>query len=362
MASTEGLERKNQDYLLLETIKRVGVQNYSLLSRLTGLNAETIRYKVNRHLARLGLGVTINVNYGELGLAMAYLTVKPNNSSGKSWLDRMSYVVFAGKAMGANRYFCLAAVPFRLKKKYLESVEQVKADGLIEEYEFKELYWMRYPPFRPEFYDFGDKSWKMDWNRLLMTMGEIGPSFVSVNRDSKVDFIDLKILSAMMRDPTLPLARVAKEISANPRTVRYHHSEHVVKENFILGNNIRWVKPLQEGNAGGVTQAVILSNGLSEDGMAKVRKFCNSLPFTWLEGGTEDKTYLAVVDIPMTEFHACVHQIELNLQGAGDSYDIMMLDASKTKPMIIPDEMYDPERGWRLYMSDGASAGSRDEP
>jgi hypothetical protein len=349
VGSVDKLQRRNQDYKLLETIKRVGVQNYSLLSRLTGLNAETIRYKVNRHLTKLGLATTINVNYGQLGLAVGYLTVQPSKSSLKSWADRMSYVIFTGKRMGANKHFCLTAVPYRLKKKYQDSLEQMKKDGLIESYEYKEMYWMRYPPFRPEYYDFDEKGWKVDWNRFEMTMSEIGPSFVDVNRESDVDFIDLKILSSMMKDPTMPLAKTAKEISVNPRTVRYHHAEHVLKNGFILSNNIRWVKPLQEGNPGGVMQAVIISRKLDEAGMTKVRKFCNSLPFTWIESGSEDKTYVAIVDIPMSDFQTCMQQIEMHLQGAGDSYEVDMLDASKSGPLTIPDEMFEPKRGWRLY-------------
>jgi len=349
LASVDKLQRRNQDYKLLETIKRVGVQNYSLLARLTGLNAETIRYKVNRHLTKLGLSTTIDVNYGQLGLTMGYLTVHPNGTSGKSWADRMSYVVFSGKRMGTNRHFCLTAVPFRLKKKYIDNLVQLKSEGLIEEFEYKELYWLRYPPFRPEFYDFEERSWKVDWNRFEMTMSEIGPAFLDVNRDSEVDFIDLKILSSMMKDPTMPLAKTAKEIKVNPRTVRYHHAEHVMKNGFILGNNIRWVRPFQENNPGGVVQAVIMSKKLDETGMTKVRKFCNSLPFTWLEAGTEDKTYLAIVDIPMTDFQTCIQQIEIHLQGAGDSYEVTMLDSSKTRPLVIPEEMFEPKRGWRLY-------------
>ena len=349
MGSIDKLQRRNQDYQLLETIKRVGVQNYSLLSRLTGLNAETIRYKVNRHLTKLGLSTTIDVNYSQLGLSMGYLTLKPNGDTGKSWLDRMSYVVFAGKKMGANSHFCLTAVPFRLKKKYLDGMEKLKAEGLIESYEFKELYWMRYPPFRPEFYDFDKKSWKMDWDRFDMSMKEIGPSFMDVNRESDVDYIDLKILSSMMRDPTVPLAKTAKEIKVNPRTVRYHHAEHVLKNGFILGNNIRWVRPFQESNPGGVIQAVILSRKLDEVNIGKVRKFCNSLPFTWLEAGTEDRSYVAIVDIPISDFQACIQQIEVHLQGAGDSYEVVMLDSSKTRPLAIPEEMFEPKRGWRLY-------------
>src|SRR5579863_8557941 len=211
LGSVDKLQRRNQDYKLLETIKRVGVQNYSLLARLTGLNAETIRYKVNRHLTKLGLSTTIDVNYGQLGLSIGFLTVRPNGASQKSWADRMSYVIYWGKKMGSNVHYCLAAVPFRLKKKYLDSLEQVKAEGLIDGYEYKELYWLRYPPFRPEYYDFESKAWKVDWNRFEMTMSEIGPSFVDVNRESDVDYIDLKILTAMMKDPTMPLAKTAKE-------------------------------------------------------------------------------------------------------------------------------------------------------
>ncbi len=349
LGSVDKLQRRNQDYKLLETIKRVGVQNYSLLARLTGLNAETIRYKVNRHLAKLGLSTTIDINYGQLGLTIGYLTLRPNGDSGKSWADRMSYVIFSGKKIGSNSYFCLTAVPYRLKKKYLDSIEKLKGEGLVESYEYKELYWLRYPPFRPEFYDFDERSWKVDWNRFEMTMSEIGPSFLDVNRESDVDYIDLKILSSMMKDPTMPLAKTAKEIKVNPRTVRYHHSEHVMKNGFILGNNIRWVRPFQESNPGGVVQAVILSRKLDEPGMSKVRKFCNSLPFTWLEAGTEDRTYLAIVDIPISDFQTCIQQIEVHLQGAGDSYDVTMLDASKSRPLAIPEEMFEPKRGWRLY-------------
>src|SRR5271166_4977376 len=105
MGALERLERRNQDFLLLETIKRVGVQNYSLLSRLTGLNAETIRYKVSKHLTKLGLNATIRINYGELGLSVSYLLVTPSPGSGRSWLDNMNYVIFSGKLMGTNKYF-----------------------------------------------------------------------------------------------------------------------------------------------------------------------------------------------------------------------------------------------------------------
>jgi hypothetical protein len=348
MGAFERLERRNRDFLLLETIKRVGVQNYSLLSRLTGLNPETIRYKVNKHLTKLGLNTTININYGELGLSVAYLVVTPA-AGGKSWLDTMSYVIFNGKILGANKHFCLCAIPFRFKKKYNDILEDLKAKKVIQDYELKDLYWVRYPPFRAELYDFEERTWKMDWNKFGLFSNEVGPSFVSLNRDSMVDFIDLKILRSLMDDPTIPLAKAAKTINANPRTVRYHNTEHVNTGKFILSSNIRWVRPMQEGRPGNLMQVVLLFRKLDEHSIERVRKFCNNLPFTWFEGGTEERTYIAVADVPMETFHDTMQKAEVYLRALDQGYETMLLDPSSSKSLGIPDEMFDKERGWRLF-------------
>ena len=83
MMEFERLKRRNQEYLLIETIKRVGPSNYSLLARLTGLNPETVRYKISKQLPKYGLGLTVNINYGELGFSMGLLRIKANSMSGK---------------------------------------------------------------------------------------------------------------------------------------------------------------------------------------------------------------------------------------------------------------------------------------
>ena len=357
LGTLERLERKNQDYLLLETIKRVGVQNYSLLSRLTGLNAETIRYKVNKHLTRLGLNTTININYGELGLSVSYLIVKPKMASARNWMDSMSYFIYATKLIGANRFFCLVAVPLRFRKKYADLIEDLKTRGIIDDYEMKDLYWVRYPPFRAELYDFSNRTWTVDWDRFEQFMNESGPSYASVNRESAVDYVDLQILKAMLEDPTVPLAKTAKALNANPRTVRYHNSEHVNTGHFILGSNIRWVRPMQEGNPGKLMQIVLLFRRLDEDGIVKVRRYCNNLPFTWFEGGTEDRTYLSLADIPIETFHEAMQRIEFYLGDMGDACELLLLEPSRSNGLGIPDKMFDQERGWRLYNLSESIAG-----
>lgn len=348
MGAVERLHRKNQDYLLVETIKQVGVTNYSLLARLTGLNPETVRYKVNKHLSKLGLGLLLNVNYSELGLSVGMLSVKGNSSPATSWLESTNYLVYVGKVMGANRYLCLYAVPFRFKKKYAETIEELKRQGLVEECETTDMYWLRYPPFRPEFYDFETSSWKVDWNRVSTMSQEIGAYCISVNKESKVDYVDLKILKSMQEDPTVSLARTAKDMNVNPRTVRYHYAEHVLKGKFILSNNMRWVRPIQEGRHGELMEVIMAFRGLGDGEAEKVRKLFNNIPFTWLEARTEDKSYFAFLDLPMANFHETVGFIEMQLPSLQNRCEMTMLDPNKSYGLNLPAEMFDKERGWRL--------------
>src|SRR2546427_13241860 len=107
---------------------------------------------------------------------------------------------------------------------------------MIEVYKSTELYRIRSPPFRSELYDFDAKSWAVDWRKIDGTSQEAGGTSFSVNRDSKVDEVDLKILRYLGEDPTSGLAKIGKEVNASPRTVRYHPTQHVVKENPMLRN------------------------------------------------------------------------------------------------------------------------------
>jgi len=354
MMEFERLKRRNQDYLLIETIKRVGPSNYSLLARLTGLNPETVRYKISKQLPKYGLGLSVNINYGELGFSTGLLRVKANPASGKSWFDHTHYLMLLSKIVGTDKYLCLYGIPFRFKKKYTDSFEELKQRKLIDEFEMTELYWMRYPPFRSELYNFETKCWNVDWKRIESATQEAGVTSFAVNHDPKVDDVDIKILKYLKEDPTVGLAKVGKEIGVNPRTVRYHHTEHVVKGNLIIGNNVRWTWPLQQGKGGEIMQVMAGFKGLEQDEVTIVRKLFNKLPFTWVEGGTEGRDYFAFMDIPILSFHDCVRFLETSLGAVRSKLEVSILDSSKTQYMDVPDEMFDKRLGWRLFGDEGA--------
>ncbi len=348
-SDTEVEVPKNTEHLLVETIRQVGVSNYSLISRLTGLNPETVRYKVNKQLANIGLNVQINVDYSQLGFSLGLLTVKAHSSHGKSWLDQCSYLSYVGKLMAGDRYICIYTVPHRFKKKYLDMLATQQQAGLIEEFDSQEVSWVRYPPLRAEYFDFSAGNWKVDWQRIDFMQKEVGiTSSFPANTDPKVDYVDVRILRAMQEDPTINPAKIAKEMNANARTVRYHYSEHVLKNRFILGNNLRWVKPLVEGKQGDLMQVAFAFKNLEQKDMEFARKLCNRIPFTWLEAGTVNRSYYAFLDIPVINFHYTIGNIEAHAEPLRDKFEMIMLDPGRSHSLNLPEEMFDEERGWRL--------------
>ena len=346
LGAFDKIKRRNLDYLLIETIKQIGVSNYSLLARMTGINPETVRYKVNKQLTKYGLGVQVNLNHAGLGMSAGLVII--DASPAKELLDQVSYLFFEGKVMGASKYVGLYAVPFRFKKKYNEVLSYLKQERAIADYQMYEAKWLRYPSFRPEFYDFDTKSWKVDWHRVDMTQGESGATSLDVDRDANVDYLDVKILKAMQETPTVSLARVATELSVNPRTLRYHHAEHVVKGKFILNSNVRWKKPILEGRPGDLMQLLALFRGVGQEGVTRARKLMNRIPFTWIEGGSEVGDYFALLDVPLDRLYETTRYVEGNTEDLRNNLSITMLDSQKSRYLYIPDEMFDPKRGWTL--------------
>ncbi len=342
----------NAESILVETIRQVGISNYSLIARLTGLNVETVRYKVNKQLSRLGLGIEVNIDYGQIGFSTHILQLKPNPNSTKSWQDVLPYLDFVTRPMGSPNFYCIYSIPFRFRKRYVDLLESLKKDALIEEFTTEDVTWVRYPHLRAESYNFSSGKWVIDWQKIDMKDREEGIQLSPPNTDAKIDFIDTKILRYMQEDPSVNPAQIAKSIKANQRTVRYHYAEHIVKGRYILSNNVRWFRPRLEGKLDQLMQLLVSFKNLDSNGLAKAKKVCNKIPFTWLETSSmQGSSYYALLDIPMDYFHETVKYIETRTD-SNNPQMITILDPSKTRRLGFPDEMFDHERGWCLTISE----------
>ena len=351
----------NAEYLLIETIRQVGVSNYSLIARLTGMNPETVRYKINNQLSKLGLQILINVDYSKIGFQMGLLSVKPNPTAGRTWLDHASYLTFVSKVMAQDRYLCLYAIPHRFKKKYSDAISEMNSLNLIDDFSLTPISWVRYPPLRTEFFDIDTGRWNINWGRIDMMKQELGVASKTIDTDAKIDYIDAKILKYMQEDPTISPAKIARLIDANPRTVRFHYSEHVMKGGLILCNNVKWSKPATQGDPRQTMQLAVLYDGVSGDLPAAARRICNRIPFTVMEAQFEERGYFAFLDIPMEYFHETVSYLERSLPGQPSDRQTLILDPGKTQFLNFPEELFDSERGWRLLQTYQAKVSEGNE-
>ena len=355
----DSAEKRLSDHKLIQTIKQVGVSNYSLIARLTGMNAETVRYKVNKHLAKMDLSVNVNIDYGAIGFRRGLLRVKGTQANGDSWLDQAKYLTFAGKKMGSNEFICMYAIPPKFKKKYMDLYDSMKHSGAIDDFEASEIFWVRNPPLRSEFYDFNEKRWIVDWNSVDMTFHEIGVTSMSQDTEDTIDLFDLVILKHIQENPTTSITKIAKDMKLNPRTARYHYFEHVLKNKLILGFDVTWARK-NERKPGEVMQIIYSATDLNEEQKNLACKVFNRIPFTWLEAGGQNR-YLAILDIPMINFHETVAYVERNTELIRGMLEMTMLDPSKTRLFKVPDEMFDKKRGWCLTSSVDMSADSNPE-
>src|ERR1039458_6848053 len=105
---------------LIEAIDRVGIQNISLLSRMTGMPIETIRYTVKKRFPNLGLKVSLTLNQNLIGLERYFVVLKfseavePNVPSLMRSLSKEAFLTYWSRTALDRRYVALFSVPVSL--------------------------------------------------------------------------------------------------------------------------------------------------------------------------------------------------------------------------------------------------------
>ena len=106
-----------------------------------------------------------------------------------------------------------------------------------------------------------------------------------------------------------------------------------------------------------------LFRGVGHDGVAKARKAMNKIPFTCVEGGSESGDYFAMLDVPMERLYETTRFVEGSTDDVRSSLSLVMLDSQRSRYLYLPEEMFDPKRGWTLpsYRQEMAKAEAGEE-
>src|SRR5712691_8109927 len=145
---------------IIKAIQKVGPKNVSLLSRLTGAHAETIRYKVKRQFGRLGFKIHADIDYTKLGLTLSWGTFQFARSHAASavgifkTLNEKGYLSYYAKVVPQGNYVALFALPTGVTEEYRTFLNEMKDVGILTSFSFDEVLASRHNLMNPKQFNF----------------------------------------------------------------------------------------------------------------------------------------------------------------------------------------------------------------
>jgi len=341
---------ENELYTIVETIKRVGPRNVSLISRLTGIPVETVRYKIRRQLIKNGIGGHISVNYNKLGLVRNWLVLDFDEKYREmatrmlAALSKTGYLIYYGRILPQGTYVSIIALPPSLRVQYGELLDRLMDLGILASYEMDELAWIRHLSMRPEYYDFETKMWKVDWASLHQSKVIVNQMMDSEVGEPMVDKTDLLILKELQIDSMKTISKIAKRLELKPKTVRYHYMEHVLRRGLITNFIVKWQGSREQMHRS-ILNAFIEFRDLTERSLLDVQKVFHRLPFTWFDAVSNNRSlYLAFLSLPVTQYINLLDYLQASV--SVHRFEIKLVDTFCAEAYTIPYEMFNETRGW----------------
>jgi hypothetical protein len=336
---------------LIEAINRVGIQNVSLLSRMTGMPTETIRYTMKKRFPNMGLNVRTPLNHAALGLERYFVSIRLSNDAKASesaimkGLSSNAFLTYWCEAAVERRQLAFFSVPVSLVDEFRGFLGRIVKEGVLADYTLERLEWSRNPELKSRYYNFSTGEWKVDWTKVRRS-NEAPPGPVRTEEPSDatdVDITDLLIIKELELDSWRNIAEIARKLNLNERTVRWHYRKHVA--DIVQSNYVNWtsVTPNEFTKAVGLIHEF---NGVSKATLAKLRYLFNNFPFSWFEGGRGDGYYQVHSALPASYFMESLRFLNASLAGIVETWKTWTIDLSTTFWYTIPYENFDSKNGW----------------
>ena len=362
MARTKTVQSFRGDTLGLEAriinaIHKVGPKNISLLSRMTGAHAETIRYKVKKQFKSSGFKIDANVDYEKLGLEQHLAELRFSKgyraAAGKvlSVLNEVAYLTYYAKVVPQGSYLCVFSVPAGASSELRALLEELQGMGLLDGFDLSRAESSRHDSILPAYFNFRSGRWDVDWSRLRL--GPARPLPVRKEQTpSDLDAYDLMLMKELQTDALQHVVGIARKLKVHQKTLEYHYRAHVQKRKLISSYYFRWIgKPKAESSS--VLLTVLLFRDLGND-FQRVQRAVSKIPFLWSEYVTKDDRYVALLLTPVREAVTLFSYINEEAPELHDRVQVGYVSAGETVSFPVPAHMY--KRGWAF---DAATAKAR---
>lgn len=349
MPRTESIQaareaKANLEARIVEAIQKVGPKNISLLSRVTGAHAETIRYKVKRQFPALGLQLKAGPDYGKLGLADHWGMLK-FSARGERFaqsillgLRQQSYLTYYGRIVPQGHYAVHFALPDGLVKAQKEILEHLTGAGVLDGFELKEVAAGRLNPMNSRYFNFQSDSWEVDWAKVRAESGRPLPA--TKQSPLRVDELDLLLVKETEENPLQHIVAVARKLRVHQKTLEYHYRAHVLRQKLVPSFVVRWNPGPQDTEEGPVMLGSLMFSRLGPR-FDEVQRAVSKIPFTWAECAFKDGRYLATLCIPVNEAVTVFSYLDSELGDLSDKVEIGYVKRSEQRVFSVPAHLFD---------------------
>jgi len=338
---------------IVEAVKKVGPRNCSEIARLTGIPTETVRYKIKNQLAEKGVVISAVLNSNEIGIPVHLLDLnfsKEFRSAAPSLLEILSkigYVTYYTRVLPQGTFLAKLQIPPNVREEYDKFLRSLMNIEILNSYGVQPLAWERYLSLKPEYYNFDNKSWAVNWKNVSASKTFLHQVDTRVEEHPKIDKPDVFILKELQIDCTKSITDIARKLQMNPKSLRYHYAQHVERRRLVQGYSVRWT-----GNSSLTERRWIMGvfvrvrNPTAEELWTAQTAF-NKLPFTWFDAVAEDGSlYLAQIVLPSTYYLDTMNYLHNECIAFGEKLEYQLADYDCSSSFTIPYELFDETQGW----------------
>jgi DNA-binding Lrp family transcriptional regulator len=337
--------RPDVEARIVEAVKENGPRNVALISRLTGVPVETVRYKLSRQLSSLGFRFHAEPNYGKLGLTLHWtrLVFEPGFSESASILlnrlNELGYLTYYARVIPSGAYACTYAMPRELTWAYRKLLDYVVELGVLASYEMEEVKFSQHYSFNPKYFNFRTGGWEVDWREVERDR-PLAEALRPPSPPVAFDMQDLLLVKELQVNAARHNVAIAKKLGVAAPALGYHMRAHVEKRGLIDRYIVRWTQDVTKTLAHSVLLTRAVVRDLSEAQLRRAHEAFGKIPFTWSVYALKDDSYTATLCIPVEEAITTFDYLRRELEGFSERIAFEFIKLRDAKLFTIPYNMY----------------------
>lgn len=333
-----GLEAK-----IVNAIQKVGPKNISLLSRITGAHAETIRYKVKKQFKSLGFRIEADLDYERLGLSQHWAELRfskryrPRAPRVLSALNEAAFLTYYAKVVPQGFYLAVFSIPAGTSSELRALLGELERTGVLDGFSLSRVVCSRHDSMLPAYFNFQSGQWDVDWGRVRLSPARPLPVRREQARSSLDDY-DLMLIKELQADALQHVVGIARKLRVHQKTLEYHYRAHVQRRMLISSYYVRWMGDPDSGKPVMLTSLTFRDLG---DDLQRVQRAVSKIPFLWSEYLTEDGAYIALLLTPVMETITLFNYINEEAPDLHGRVQVGYVNTDESVGFAVPSKLHD---------------------